>query len=201
MALATPAPELSGPAQVRRVNMTGTIVTIAAASVLMGGLLASYFQARQATLEAETSWAPINSDFPNAALGVTYLALLLSSFTAQWAVSSIKVRERRFAYIAFGLTFVLGAAFVNGLTFCWHQFGQVAGDDVFANHMYAVTATHLVLVLAAAVYLLVVAFRVIGGQFGPQNTGVVMSAVAFWHFVVFAGVVVYWCIWFLPGGP
>ena len=29
----------------------------------------------------------------------------------------------------------------------------------------------------------------------------VVAAAAFWHFVVAAGAVVYWCLWFLMGGP
>ena len=43
--------------------------------------------------------------------------------------------------------------------------------------------------------------RVLGGQFGPANAEFVVSAVAFLHFTVAAGAAVYWCLWFLPGGP
>ena len=138
---------------------------------------------------------------PNMALAMTYLSLGMSSFTAQWAVSAIKLDERRQAYVAMGLTLVLATAFINGLTFCWDQLGATAGDGAFADHMYAVTAVHLLLVVAAIVFFAVMAFRALGGQFAARNAEFVASAVAFWHFVVVAGVVVWWCIWFLEGGP
>jgi heme/copper-type cytochrome/quinol oxidase subunit 3 len=185
----------------RRVQLVGTVIAMVAGGVLIGALLGGYFEARKAGGGAGGDWAPANSDFPNAALAVTYGALVLSAFSAQWAVAAIRMNVRRHAYVAFGITLLMGAAFVNGLSFCWSQFGMVAGDSAFANHTYAVTATHLVLVLAAVVYLVVVAFRVFGGQFGPRNADVVWSAVLFWHFIVVAGAAVYWCIWFLPGGP
>jgi heme/copper-type cytochrome/quinol oxidase subunit 3 len=67
--------------------------------------------------------------------------------------------------------------------------------------MYALTVTHLLLVIAAILLLVVMAFRVIGGQFGPRNSEFVASAAAFWHFTVLAGGVVWWCVWFLNTVP
>jgi heme/copper-type cytochrome/quinol oxidase subunit 3 len=200
VAASTPPP-VTAAVPARRVQLVGTVLAMVAGGVLIGALLGGYFEARRAAGGAGNNWAPSNGDFPNAALAVTYGALLISAFSAEWAVAAIKMDVRRHAYTAFGITLLMGAAFVNGLTFCWSQFGMVAGDSGFANHTYAVTATHLVLVVAAVVYLVVVAFRVLGGQFGPRNADAVRSAVAFWHFVVFTGAVVYWCMWFLPGGP
>jgi heme/copper-type cytochrome/quinol oxidase subunit 3 len=125
----------------------------------------------------------------------------MSSATAQWAVSAIRHDDRRQTAVATGLTLLLGGAFINGLTFCWTQVGAAAGDGGFGDHMYAVTVTHLLLVIAAIVLFAVMGFRVLGGQFGPRHTEFVASAAAFWHFVVLAGAAVWWCIWFLEGGP
>jgi cytochrome c oxidase subunit 3 len=138
---------------------------------------------------------------PNSALAVTYGALLLSAFTAQWAHAAIKVGERRQTYVAVGVTMLLGVAFINGLTFCYTQLGQVAGASSYANVVYAVSGTHLLLVVAALVLFVVMGFRVLGGQFGSGNVEFVTSAVAVWHFVVVAGFAVWWCLWFLTGGP
>jgi heme/copper-type cytochrome/quinol oxidase subunit 3 len=184
----------------RNVTLIGTVLAIAAGTMLVGGLLGSYFAMRDAIAEANGTWIERGA-LPNVALAVTYATLLMSSFTAQWAVSAIKMDERRQANVALAITLVLGVAFVNGLTFCWAQLGQTAGDGAYGTHMYAVTVTHLLLVLAAHVYLVVMGFRVLGGQFGPRNTEFVASAAAFWHFTVAAGAVIYWCLWFLEGGP
>lgn len=191
----------AAPAPRRNVALVGTMFAVAAGLMLMGGLLASYFGARQVAQHTGKAWVPNGVELPNVALFVTYVSLLMSSFTAQWVVSAVKLDDRRQAYAATALTLLLGGAFVNGLTFCWVQLGARAGDGAFADRMYAVTAVHLLLVILAVVYLAVIAFRMLGGQFGPRNAEAVVGAVAFWHFIVFAGLAVWWCIWFLEGGP
>jgi heme/copper-type cytochrome/quinol oxidase subunit 3 len=194
-------PPAAPPAR-RNVSLVGTGFAIAGAAMLLGGLLASYFSARQGVRGAGEVWFDYKATpLPNVAIGATYGALLLSSFTVQWAVSAIKVGERRQAYTAAALTLFLGGAFVNGLTFIWNASNLAAGDGAFADHMYAVTVTHLLLVVAAGVFLAVMLFRVLGGQFGPQNSEFVLSAAIFWHFTVIVGGVVWWCVWFLNTVP
>lgn len=186
----------------RHVAMVGTIFAIAAGAMLIGGLLAAYFGARQTVQDAGGTWVDTTKlNLPNMALAMTYLSLGMSSFTGQWAVSAIKLNDRRQSFVSMGLTLLLATAFINGMTFSWAQLGAKAGDGAFADHMYAVTAVHLLLVIAAIVFFAVMAFRALGGQFGPKNAEFVAAAVAFWHFVVVAGVAVWWSIWFLEGGP
>jgi heme/copper-type cytochrome/quinol oxidase subunit 3 len=186
----------------RHVALVGTCFAIAAGAMLIGGLVASYFAARQGVRHAGGVWFDYKkTPLPNVAISVTYIALLMSAFTVQWAVSAIKADDRRQAYVATGLTLFLAAAFINGLTFVWGASGLKAGQGTFADHMYALTVTHLLLVVAAMVLLAVMLFRVLGGQFGPGNTEFVACAAAFWQFTVFAGVVVWWCVWFLNTVP
>lgn len=184
----------------RNVNLVGTVLAIAAGTMLVGALLGSYFAARATVNSQGATWVDPGV-LPNVALAVTYASLLMSSFTIQWAVSAMKVNERRQAYVALGVTLLLGVAFVNGLSFVWAQMGHAAGDGAFGTHMYAVTVTHLLLVIAAHLFVVVMGFRVLGGQFGPRNLEFVVSAAAFWHFTVAAGAVIYWSLWFLEGGP
>jgi heme/copper-type cytochrome/quinol oxidase subunit 3 len=200
-ARAAPLPATTGPPARRGTTLTGAVLVVVAGTMLMGGLLAAYFAARNAAHASGGKWGLASPDMPNAALAVTYGALFLSSFTAQWAVSAIKVGERRQTYVAIGTTMLLGVAFVNGLTFCYTQLKLVAGKNVYANLVYAVSGTHLLLVVAALVLFVVVGFRVLGGQQGTTDPELVVAAVTVWHFVVFAGVAVWWCLWFLTGGP
>ncbi|MBW8825376.1 MAG: cytochrome c oxidase subunit 3 [Acidobacteria bacterium] len=196
--LELPAPPLP---ERRNVMLVGTMLVIVAGVTLFGGLLAAYFSARNATVHAGGTWAPEAGTLPNAALAITYSALFLSSFTAQWAVSAIKANERRQAYVAVGVTLMLGAAFINGLSFCWGQLHLVAGADNYASYVYAISAVHLFVVVAAMLLFVVMGFRVFGGQFHARNAEFVASATAFWHFAVVAGIAVWWCLWFLAGGP
>jgi cytochrome c oxidase subunit 3 len=206
----TPAPD-TGPAALppapeprrRNVMLVGTLLVIAAGTMLTGGLLAAYFSAREIAQAAGEPWPPeeIFLAIPNATLFVATLTLLMSSVTVQWAVSALSSRDRRSMYVALGLTLLLGLAFVNAMSFTWSQLGMVAGADAFSTTVYAVTVTHLLVVVAAHVALLVVGFRALGGQFSPRNREMVVSVAAFWHFAVAMGLVVWYAVWFLEAGP
>jgi heme/copper-type cytochrome/quinol oxidase subunit 3 len=87
------------------------------------------------------------------------------------------------------------------MTFCWTEIGLGADSSPYALHMYSVSVVHTLLVIAAVAMMVVVGFRVFGGSFTPRNSEPVAAAVIFWDFVVVAGVVVWWCLWFLEGGP
>lgn len=193
-----------GPAPIpgrRNVLLVGSLLAVAAAAVLLGAVLGDYLHARDAVKAAGQPWPPEGTAIPNVALFVSFIGLALSSFFAQWAVSAITMDDRRQAYMATAFTIALGLLFLNGMTFCWQRLAQVAGDTPYATHMYAVTVTHVLLVIAAIAMWVVVAFRVYGGQFGPSNREPVVAAVVVWHFVVVAGLVVWWTLWFVEGGP
>lgn len=185
----------------RPVLVVGTLLVIAAGTVLIGGLLAGYFSARDLAVASEVPWPPEEVILPNVPLFMGYLTLVMSSFTAQWAVHAITGRDRRQMYVAIGLTLMLGLAFVNALSFSWSQLGVGAETSAFATTMFAVTVTHLLLVVAAHIAFVVVGFRALGGAFSPDDRQMVLSVAAFWHFCVVAGLVIWYAIWFLEGGP
>lgn len=185
----------------RNVLLVGTILATAAAAVLLGSVLGDYLHARDAAKADGAVWPPDGTSIPNVALFVSFIGLTLSSFFAQWAVAAIKMDDRRQAYMATSFTIALGLLFINGMTFCWQRLAQVAGETPYATHMYAVTVTHVLFVVAAIALWVVVAFRVYGGQFGPSNREPVVAAAVVWHFVVVAGLVVWWTLWFVEGGP
>jgi len=187
----------------RRPNlmMVGTFLAIAAGTMLIGGLLAGWLAGRDAALGAGSPWLREGVEIPNLAVAVTYLTLLMSSFTAQWAVYAARIDDRKNLYVALGITLVLGIAFVNGLSFVFDQLGLEAGRTDVATHTYAVTVTHLLLVLAAHVLFIVMGFRALTGQVSGRRLELVASAAAFWHFTVLAGAVVYLVVFFFEGAP
>ncbi len=193
-----PAPE---PPRRGRVVLVGTVAAIAAGVMLFGGLLAAYFSARDLAEAAGEAWPPQDVVLPNVPLFMAYLTLLMSSVTAQWSVSALAARDRRTMYVAIGLTLVLGLAFVNALSFSWSQLGLAAGTSSYADTVYAVTVSHLLVVIAAHVAVLVMGFRALGGQFSPRKRELVAAAVGFWHFSSLIGLVIWYCLWFLEGGP
>ena len=188
-----PAPEPQRP----RTLLIGAGFAMAAVVMLFGGLFGAFF----ALQDSADTWPPEGVELPNVPLAVGYLTLLMSSFTAQWAVSAIKANERRAMYLAVGITFVLGGAFINAQSFVWSQLGLAAGESSYADIVYAVTGTHTVAVVAAMVLFVVLGFRALGGQFGPRNSDFVQVAALLWHTVVGVGALVWFFLWFLEGMP
>lgn len=181
----------------RGVVAVGTGLAIAAGTAFFGGLLGLYF----ATQDVSGPWLPDDTSLPNVPLLVTYATLLMSVFTAQWAVAAVRLGDRNQLGLAVGVTILLAAAFFNGLSFSWSQLGVGPGDNLTATAVYAVTGAHALAVLAAVITFLVMGFRALGGQFGPRNAEFVQSAAATWHWAVAMGVAVWVLVWFLEGMP
>ncbi len=203
MSMTMASPTSSAPALSRRpgITMVATMWIIAAGVMGFGGLLASYFGQRGAAQAAGQPWLPDGLALPNVALAVTYLTLVMSAVTAQWAVTAIKQNDRQNLYWALGTTLFLAFAFINGLSFCWRELGLVAGSSPYTTAVYAITVTHLLVVIAAIAAFMVMGFRSLAGQFSSVNSEFVASAAAFWHFAAAAGFVVYFSLWFLEGAP
>jgi len=183
------------------VLLVGIFLAVVAGVMLFGGLLGGYAAARDAARGAGEAWPPEDVVLPNVALIMAYLSLAMSSVTAQWAVAAIRLDARAQMYVAIGLTLLLGLAFVNGLWFCYDQLGLAAGETAYATTVYAVSVTHLVVVVAAHVLWLVMAFRAFGGQFSSRNSEFVISAATFWHFATATGAVVWFALWAFEGAP
>jgi heme/copper-type cytochrome/quinol oxidase subunit 3 len=194
-------PAVPGASDRPRPLVVATFLVIAAGVMLFAGLLGNYGSARSAAMAAGEPWVPDTVLLPNVALAVTYLSLAMSSVTAQWSVAAIISGARTQLYVAVGLTLVLAAAFINGLTFCWQRLALPAGDGGFATWMYALTVTHLVVLIAAMALFVVLGFRALGGQFSRDDRQFVDCAAAFWHFSVAAGAAIWFTIWLLEGKP
>lgn len=194
-------PAVPGASDRPRPLVVATFLVIAAGVMLFAGLLGNYGAARSAALAGGEEWLPESVLLPNVPLAVTYLSLAMSSVTAQWSVAAIVAGARTQMYLAVGLTLVLGAAFINGITFVWQRLELGAADNEFATWMYALTVTHLVVVVAAMVLFVVLGFRALAGQLSARDRQFVDCAAAFWHFAVLAGAAVWIAIWFWEGKP
>jgi heme/copper-type cytochrome/quinol oxidase subunit 3 len=198
---ASRTPGIPGASDRPRPLVVATFLVIAAGVMLFAGLLGSYGAARSGAMARGETWLPDTVLLPNVPIAVTYLSLLMSSVTAQWSVAAIISGARNQLYLAVGITLVLAAAFINGLTFVWQRVGLGAGDGDFATWVYALTVTHLIVVVAAMVLFLVLGFRALGGQFSRSDRQFVDCAAAFWHFAVAAGVAIWIAVWFMEGKP
>lgn len=170
----------------RREMLFGTAFATAGLVMLMLTLVGAYVAARGA---AGADWLAMNA-IPLTQPNMQMVALALSVVTVQWAVYAINNDDRTSTYVALGATLLLGAAFVNQTIFLW-KFVGVTGDQPEGSLFYAVTGTHVAMVLAGMVFLLFVAFRALGGQYSSRNPDGIAAAAVLWD----AAVALYVVIW------
>ena len=197
MAAATatrPVPALAPPPQPRRPRalFMGTAFAAAAVGMSFLGLIAIYISVRSEAIAGGGTWLPEGVVIPLTPPNVAMATLLMSVVTMQWAIYAIGNRDRQNAYIALGITLLLGAAFANSTAYLYSQMGLVIADSPVGVLIYAISGAHLVLTIAALLYVGVVALRALGGEYTPRDHEGLSSAALFWY----ATVAVYALIWY-----
>jgi len=198
MATATatrPVPKLAPPPAPHRPRLLFVGTAFSAAAVVMAfmGLLGIYIKVRAETIAGGTTWLPEGVTIPLTAPNVAFATLLMSVVTMQWAIYAVGNRDRTNAYVALGLTILLGAAFANSTAYLYSQMGLVIADSVVGVLIYAISGAHLILTIGALLYLGVVTLRALGGEYTPRDREGLSSAALFWY----ATVGVYALIWYI----
>ncbi len=186
-AAVAPTPALPPTMPRRRELIFGTVFVTAGVAMALLTLIGSYLATRDA---AGAAWLADNQlalTQPN----MQMLTLGMSVVTMQWAVWSICRDDRYHTYLAIGVTMLLGIAFVNQSTFLFKEAG-IAITQPEGPLFYAVTLGHLAMVIAGLVFLLLMAFRTLGGQYSSRQPDGIGAAAVFWY----AGVALYAVIWF-----
>jgi cytochrome c oxidase subunit III len=183
-----PAPPVQRP----RVLMIGTAFATGATVMVFAGLIGMYLSRRADLLSAGDAWIPKGIDIPLQQPNIMLFTLIASAVTVQWAVYAITRNDRTNTYLALGLTFVFGIAYINMQSYLY----TLMKFDVSANQqavfVYAITGAHIVMIVVAMIFVALMAFRALAGQeTGRQHDGI-SAAALFWH----ASVVVYAVIWY-----
>lgn len=179
-----------------RTLLIGTVFAIAAMVMMFAGLFAIYLRERALTIAATGSWIP---DGVNIELGpptVMAWTLILSAVTVQWAVYSIARDDRLHTYLALGLTFLFGAAVINQTAFQWRQMGLVVDEittTTAAPLIYAISGAFVVALIVGMLFLALMGFRALAGQYSSRQTDGIVAASMYWYTLV----VLYFIIWIL----
>jgi cytochrome c oxidase subunit III len=172
----------------------GMILFICSEIMFFSGLFAAYFAVRSSSL----TWPPIvsggtpraeelNEAFnlhaePLLALILTII-LVISSFTCQFAVWSIR-RDDRTGFIRnIGVTLTLGIVFLIGQIYDYTTLGFGIADGTFGTTFYTLTGFHGAHVFGGAIMLSVVLYRGLAGQFSSRHHDAVEATSLYWHFV------------------
>ncbi|MFM7509233.1 MAG: heme-copper oxidase subunit III [Actinomycetota bacterium] len=176
-----PAPPLR-----RRELLFATAFGTAGVVMVFVTLIGAYLAARNA---AGDLWLE-GSRIPLTQANMQMATLVMAAVTMQWAVYSISRDDRLHTYLALGVTLLLGAAFVNQTTFLIKQANVVLAEPGGAL-FYSVVGFQTAMVVAGLVFVVIMAFRVLAGQFSSRQPDGLSAAAVYWY----ACVATYAVVW------
>jgi cytochrome c oxidase subunit 3 len=179
-----------------RVLMVGTAFAIAAMLMAFAGLIGIYLTERTATIVSGNPWIPDGVVIPLNQPNVILFALLSSSITVQWAVDAARRDDRQQAYLALGLTAVFGLAVINMAVYLYTVMGlDMSVASLAPVLIYAITGLHLLALAGAILFVGLMAFRALGGQYTSRQYDGLSAAAMFWHAQVLVFVVIWYAIY------
>ena len=188
---------LAAPLPRQRTLLVGTVFGTAAVLMYFAALLGVYLRERADALADGGSWIPASADIQLAQPTVAAWTMLMSVVTMQWAVYSIARDDRTHAILATTLTTLFGFSVVITTSFQYTQMGLVADESIAAALIYTISGSHLAMIAIGLVFLLLMAFRALGGQYSSRQTDGFVAASIFWYAVVFVYVVIWTAIFVL----
>ncbi len=175
-----------------RVLLVGTALAAGSAAMVILSLIGFYAKLRSDVIASGEIWLPDEGNLQLTPGSMGMVTLLLSLLTVAWVVQALRNEDRGHALMAFGITLLLGAAYINGVAYGWQQFGLGVTSSTQALLIYTITALHVAMVGVGMLYLAVMAFRAVGGQYTGRAAEGVSAAALYW----FVTVAVYAAVWY-----
>ncbi len=174
-ALAPPRPPGEVP---KGTNLLGTLLVLAADAMVLVAVLATWF-----TIKAGSpAWPPRSVNLSTYLPTMVTITAVMSAFSVEWLVSSIRRNDQRSAAAALLLTVVLGLAMVNAQ---WYsiiraRFGM--NDHAYGTLYYLLIGYHAVHLVLAIGAVILVGSRALAGHYGRENYDALKGAAALWQF-------------------
>ena len=180
-----------------RTLLVGTVFGTAASLMYFAALFGVYLRERSDALSGGGEWIPSGANIQLAQPTVAAWTMLMSVVTMQWAVYSIARDDRAHAILATALTTLFGLSVVVTTSFQYTEMGLVADESIAAALIYTISGSHLAMIGIGLVFLLLMAFRALGGQYSSRQTDGFVAAAVYWYAVVFVYVVIWTAIFVL----
>jgi cytochrome c oxidase subunit 3 len=177
------------------VLFTGAAFGAAASALLVLSTLAIYLQLRADFLASGATSLPDDVILPLTPGGMGMVTLAMSVVTVAWAVWSLRHEDRPHAYLALGLTMLLGIAFVNTTVYLYQQLALPLTASPTGALLYIVTGTHLVMVVVGLVFVATMAFQSLGGQLTGRDAEGMTAAALYWYVTVAVYTAIYYGIY------
>lgn len=175
-----------------RVLLVGTAYAAGASATAVLALIALYARLRADVLARGEVWLPEEANLQLTPGTMGMATLLLSLPMVAWIVHALRNDDRGHALMAYGVTLVLGVAYINGAAYGWQQLGLGITSSTQALLIYTITGLHVAMAAVGLLYLAVAAFRTAGGQLTGRAAEAVSAAALYW----FVTVAVYAVVWY-----
>ncbi|MDQ2650005.1 MAG: cytochrome c oxidase subunit 3 [Actinomycetota bacterium] len=175
-----------------RVLFIGAALGAAASALVVLTMLAAYLQVRSDNLAVGLPTLPEGTVLPLTPGHMAMTTFLMSAVTVAWAVYALRNGDRSHAYVALGLTLLLGAANIVETVYLYQQLALPTTSTPMGTLLYATTGAHLVMMIAGLVFIAVMAFQALGGQLSGRDAEGMTAAALYWYVVI----AVYTAIWY-----
>jgi cytochrome c oxidase subunit 3 len=178
-----------------RVLFTGAAFGSVAAALVVLSMLAVYLQVRGDLIENGSRYLPDDILLPLTPGGMGMVTLAMSVVSVAWAVWALRHDDRPHAYLALGLTLLLGIAFINSTVYLYTQLGVPLTASATGALLIVVTGTHLVMVVVGLVFIAVMGFQSLGGQLTGRDAEGMSAAALYWYVTVAVYTAIYYGIY------
>jgi heme/copper-type cytochrome/quinol oxidase subunit 3 len=175
-----------------RVLLVGSALASGAAAMVLLTLVAVYTSMRADVIASGERWLPEDANVQLSPGNMGMVTLLMSAVTVAWAVYSLRNDDRVHAYLAFGLSILLGIAYIPTVVYGWQQFGVGATSSTQALLIFTITGLHVAMAGVGLAFLAVMAFRALGGQLTGRAAEGANAAALYWYVTV----AVYGVVWY-----
>jgi cytochrome c oxidase subunit 3 len=180
-------------AQPTRFNsgMWAIILFVSSEAMFFAALFTTYFYLRGRIPEWEPifgekpTWQvdPIIPFLPLGLPAINTIELLASSVTMQLGIFAIRKGDRRALVRWLIPTLILGIAFVAGQGYEYTKLGFLPRDGIFPSVFFTLTGFHGAHVTGGVIFISLVLYRTLRGQFSASRHIAVEAASIYWHFV------------------
>jgi heme/copper-type cytochrome/quinol oxidase subunit 3 len=193
----SPLASATAPAPRRpRVLLIGSAFGAAASALVVLTTLAVYLQVRDDFLDAGgTGGIPDDFILPLTPGGMGMVTLLMSAVTVSWAVWALRRDDRPHAYLAIGVTILLGIAFINATVYLYQSLSLGLTASGLGGLLYIVTGSHLVMTVVGLVFVAAMGFQSLGGQLTGRDAEGMSAAALYWYVNVAVYAVIYYGIY------
>lgn len=168
-----------------------TVVLGVGVFMVFAGLIGAYL----ALKAAPGSFLPKDVKFDNYTSSTLVITVLMASVMIEWAAYGIRKNFRGQSLFAYGITTMLGVAFLNALYYLIHKLPFSASSSPYAVVVYALLGFSFAVALVATFGVILTGLRAAGHQLTMDNYQLARVGAFLWHLAAICWIAAYYTIY------